>query len=94
MQSTPPGEERHERAKQAHLGSAGVRCPPRQKSRVERLKAKVEPLLTEVTVDAWDVLFCGDTALGVQREQADDPLPGLNVPAAHGLHPAFALPVQ
>ena len=26
------------------------RCPPRQKSRVERLKAKVEPLITEVTV--------------------------------------------
>ena len=28
------------------------RCPPRQKSGVERLKAKVEPLLTQVTVDA------------------------------------------
>ena len=27
------------------------RCPPRQKSRVERLKAKVEPLLTYVTVE-------------------------------------------
>ena len=27
------------------------RCPPRQKSRVERLKAKVEPLLTQVRVD-------------------------------------------
>ena len=26
------------------------RCPPRQKSRVERLRAKVEPLLIEVTV--------------------------------------------
>ena len=29
----------------------GRRCPPRQKSRVEPLKAKVEPLLTEVTVE-------------------------------------------
>jgi len=28
------------------------RCPPRQKSRVERLKAKVEPLLTYLTVDS------------------------------------------
>ena len=30
------------------LGRVGVeeRCPPRKKSRVERLKAKVEPLLT------------------------------------------------
>ena len=27
------------------------RCPPRQTSRVERLRAKVEPLLTSVTVD-------------------------------------------
>ena len=27
------------------------RCPPRQRSRVGRLKAKVEPLLTEVTVE-------------------------------------------
>ena len=27
------------------------RCPPRQKSRVERLKAKVKPLLTQVTVE-------------------------------------------
>jgi hypothetical protein len=27
------------------------RCPPRQKSRVEPLKEKVEPLLTSVTVD-------------------------------------------
>ena len=27
------------------------RCPPRQESRVERLKAKVEPLLTEVTME-------------------------------------------
>ena len=27
------------------------RCPPRQKSRVERLTAKVEPLLTSVTVE-------------------------------------------
>jgi hypothetical protein len=27
------------------------RCPQRQKSSVERLKAKVEPLLPEVTVD-------------------------------------------
>jgi len=26
-------------------------CPPRQKSRVERLRAKVEPLLTQVTVE-------------------------------------------
>ena len=28
-----------------------VRCPPRQKSRVERLEAKVEPLLTQVKVE-------------------------------------------
>ena len=27
------------------------RCPQRQKSRVERLKVKVEPLLTQVTVE-------------------------------------------
>ena len=27
------------------------RCPPRQKSRVERLKAKVEFIFTRVTVD-------------------------------------------
>ena len=27
------------------------RCPPRQKSRVERLKAKVEPLLSQVTLE-------------------------------------------
>ena len=30
------------------------RCPPRQKSRVERLKAKVKPLLTQVTVENAD----------------------------------------
>ena len=29
----------------------GVTCPPGQKSRVERLKAKVEPLLDKITVD-------------------------------------------
>ena len=29
------------------------RCPPRQTSRVERLKAKVQPLLIEVTVDCF-----------------------------------------
>ena len=29
------------------------RCSPRQKSRVERLKAKVEPLLTYVTAENW-----------------------------------------
>jgi len=33
-------------------------CPPRQKSRVERLKAKVEPLLTYVTVENF---FVGST---------------------------------
>ena len=35
------------------LGRVGVeeRCPPRQESRVERLKAKVEPMLTEARVD-------------------------------------------
>ena len=27
------------------------RCPPRQKSRVEHLKAKVKPLFTQVTVE-------------------------------------------
>jgi len=29
------------------------RCPPRHTSRVERLTAKVEPLLTKVTVDSY-----------------------------------------
>ena len=31
-------------------------------------------------MDTWDVLVFGDTELGVQREQADDPLPGVYVP--------------
>ena len=31
--------------------STAVRCPPRPKSRVERLKAKLKPLLTSVEVD-------------------------------------------
>ena len=38
------------------FASRQERCPPRQKSRVERLKAKVEPFFTLVTVDnvrAW-----------------------------------------
>ena len=40
------------------------RCPPRHKSRVERLKAKVEPLSTSVTVetpndDLWISRECG-----------------------------------
>ena len=36
----------------AFLGPVSrVRCPPRQESRVERLKAKREPRLTQVTVD-------------------------------------------
>ena len=35
----------------ARCAALKERCPPRQKSRVERLKAKVEPLLTQVTVD-------------------------------------------
>ena len=33
------------------------RCPPRLKSRVERLKAEVEPLLTQVTVDFFSFFF-------------------------------------
>jgi len=33
------------------VSSTEKRYPPRQKSRVERLKAKVEPLLTSVTVE-------------------------------------------
>ena len=35
----------------AVLGTLKERCPPRHKSRVERLKAKVEPLLPSVTVE-------------------------------------------
>jgi len=34
------------------------RCPPRQKSRVERLNAKVEPLLTLVTVEYRENPMC------------------------------------
>ena len=36
------------------------RCPPRQRSRVERLKAKVAPVLTSVIVDSGDgwQLYC------------------------------------
>ena len=36
-------------------GALQERWPPRQKSRVERLKAKTEPLLTQVIVDYRDV---------------------------------------
>ena len=34
-------------------GPSGERCPPKPMSRVEHLKAKVEPLLAEVTVEIW-----------------------------------------
>ena len=39
------------------------RCPPRHKSRVERLKAKVEPLSTQVTMNCRDLgsWFCGSS---------------------------------
>jgi hypothetical protein len=33
--------------------SVEERCPPKQKSRVERLKARGEPFLTEVTMDTF-----------------------------------------
>ena len=36
--------------------SSKERCPPIQKSRVERLKAKVEPLLTYVTAGFTRIL--------------------------------------
>ena len=35
----------------ARCAALKERCPPRQKSKGERLKAKVEPVLTSVTVD-------------------------------------------
>jgi hypothetical protein len=43
-----------------HLRDAAPteRCPPRQKSRVEHLNAKVEPLLTEVSVDSCRTARC------------------------------------
>ena len=37
--------------------STAIRCPLGQKSRVERLKAKVEPLLSKVTVETGKVHF-------------------------------------
>jgi hypothetical protein len=43
------------------------RCPPRQKSRVERLKKKVEPLLTYVTVENGPVASCEANLLGIHR---------------------------
>ena len=56
-------------------------CPPRQKSRVERLKETVEPLLTKVRVENSLVFLQEEAARGGGR----DPMT-LN-PHPHTLHP-------
>ena len=47
LNPTPP----RPRGKGPHNGKREEGCLPRQKSRVERLKAKVEPLLAYLTVE-------------------------------------------
>ena len=41
----------------ARCAALKERCPPRQKSRVERVKAKVKPLFTSVTVETLVVML-------------------------------------
>ena len=61
----------------AHFAALKERCPPRQKSRVGRLKAKVESLWPQVTVDMSRPLpvYPGnlDPSTGVPRSQETSP---------------------
>ena len=65
------------------FASRQERCPPRRKSRVERLKAKVDHLLTQVTVENQNRFsLCGrwEVARHLERDAVrhHSPAPGAN----------------